>query len=691
MYVGPTNSGKTYEAFQSLCKSSNGLYCAPLRILAWEIHKKLIKLNKVTSLLTGQEIIKEKNATHTVCTVEMTPLDKEYDCVVVDEIQMINHDTRGCAWTNVLLNLECEEIYLCGSDNIISLMKKLADLLEDELTIKRFERLGKLHVQENTVEWEKLKTGDCVITFSRNSIMMLKNRLERLNKRVFVIYGSLPPELKRSQVELFNGCCAQQEKIEQVDEIPKAEVPFSNDKKKETILIATDVIGMGVNINIRRIIFYSLQKFDGDKLRHLYASEVLQIAGRAGRFHHNGGEPITGYVTCFHAHDLNTVKGIFRNENNGVLDGKVLQNNYLENCTFSPSCCSQEVESSTDSRRNDEGRYPDGKDSGAHLDGPRHKVDTEGLLGESTPTPNRSILKNAHCVDSVFEQIEEKKKNTCTKAGFFPDFNMINQLKRMLEHEHKAKVELHEIMSILVDYAKLNDNYFFLTNNYNQMITIAKFLKEIKLDNETLFVYTLCPINVNDVNMLTTLRTFAFCHELLNFVDFFECINEDIFPTTAVGGVEELMGRHSSYRGALRDGLPLQGGTFNSGTTDSMIACSDSKEGKEELSNNVVAGETCHHSITQQSPSPFGVSTGHSNHLHVGPQECLSVLEVYYEIIDLYSWLHKKFPSIYISMDLVNDEKKKVTNAIMEVLARSCEEEEVGAGEGGGESLEKEL
>ncbi|GAB67321.1 ATP-dependent DEAD box helicase, partial [Plasmodium cynomolgi strain B] len=585
--------GKTYEAFQSLCKSSNGLYCAPLRILAWEIHKKLIKLNKITSLLTGQELIKKKNATHTVCTVEMTPLDRQYDCVVIDEIQMINHDTRGCAWTNVLLNLDCEEIYLCGSDNIISLVKKLADLLEDQLIIKRFERLTDLHVEENTVEWEKLKTGDCVITFSRNSIMLLKNRLERLNKRVFVIYGSLPPEIKRMQVESFNRCCAGEGSIGEADENEKAELPPSTcDKKKQTILIATDVIGMGVNINIRRIIFYSLQKFDGDRLRHLYASEVLQIAGRAGRYHHGIREPITGYVTCVYAHDLSIIKRIFKNQNDGVLDGKGLENSHSENSTFT-QICGQHVGSSNDLRRNDdEGRYPNGQGSDAQLNVSQHNAHV-ALFGEITPSSKGNILKNSHFVDPLLFQQRERKNNTCTKAGFFPDFNMINKLKKMLEYEHKAKVELHEIMSILVDYAKLNEDYFFLTKNYNQMILIAKFLKDIKLDSETLFVYTLSPINVNDINMLTTLRTFALCHELLNFVDFFECINRDIVPTTT---------------SAIRLDFPL-------------------------------------------SATPFNVSPGYSNHPHMGIEECLSVLELYYEIIDLYCWLHTKFPSIYTNID----------------------------------------
>ncbi|EUD68550.1 hypothetical protein C922_00949 [Plasmodium inui San Antonio 1] len=683
LYVGPTNSGKTYEAFQSLCKSSNGLYCAPLRILAWEIHKKFIKLNKVTSLLTGQEVIKKKNATHTVCTVEMTPLDRQYDCVVIDEIQMINHDTRGCAWTNVLLNLDCEEIYLCGSNNVISLVKKLADLLEDELIIKRFKRLTKLHVQENTVEWEKLTTGDCVITFSRNSIMRLKNRLERLNKRVFVIYGSLPPELKRRQVEFFNRYCAGEGSIGEVNQTAKGEVPLSSDNKKETILIATDVIGMGVNINIRRIIFYSLQKFDGDRLRHLYGSEVLQIAGRAGRFHHAIRQPIIGYVTCVHAHDLSTIKRIFRSENDGVLDGKKLENNdsendhpendHPENSSFTQNC-GQHVESSNHLRRNDEGRYSGGQGSGAQLDGPQ---------------------QNAHFVDSLFQQ-REGKDNTCTKAGFFPDFNMINKLKNMLQYEHKAKVELHEIMSILVDYAKLNEEYFFLTKNYNQMIIIAKFLKDIKLDSETLFVYTLSPINVNDVNMLTTLRTFALCHELLNSVDFFECINRDIVSTTAVGGVEELREGHG-YSGALTDGLPFQGGTLapDSDTAESSIASNGSawsyrKQGEEELSNCRFDGHSYTNLVKQQSairldfplgPTPLSASPGHSNNPHVGLEECLSVLELYYEIIDLYCWLHTKFPRIYANIDSVNDEKKKVSNSIIHVLAQSCQGN-VGVGGG---------
>ncbi|GAW81793.1 ATP-dependent DEAD box helicase [Plasmodium gonderi] len=771
LYIGPTNSGKTYEAFKKLCKSNNGLYCAPLRLLAWEIHKKLIKLNKVTNLLTGQEIIEKKNPSHTVCTIEMTPLNRNYDCVLIDEIQMISNDTRGYSWTNVLLNVNCEEIYLCGSENVVNLIKNLSDLLHDELIIKRFKRLTKLHVQENTEDLKNLKTGDCVITFSRNNIMLLKHRLEGMNKRVFIIYGSLPPESKKKQIELFNWYCTEENKTVEVgaggeveegeveegeveeeeveeeevekEEVEKEEVEDDREErmrlqdhrgkysrlsksKKETILIATDVIGMGVNINIKRIIFYSLQKFDGYKLRYLSISEVLQISGRAGRFYQESTEPINGYVTCVHSHDLHIVKRIFRGENIGAPIESSVEKDDIGNLS-TDMMAQREGKNNTcaDVQDNWNNPYVDTshilqsknekvlQDVVTKLNGNRNSFfDTETLSVRIDP-PQLGSIRGDNSADSFFNLKE--RKDSFTRAGYFPDFNMIDKLKKLLEFEHKAKIELHEILQILVDYVKINDVYFFLTKNYNQMVFIAKFLKNSKLDTKILFAYTLSPININNVNMLTALKTFAMCHEILGFVDFFQCISRDmvVIPTNEVEGVkgaENIKGELSNLD-LLTSGLLFHGNTINGEATNG-ITDGVRNEISGKLRNEVLWGK--HHTAGMEEPRscsffpssnyiqelmekntgclnfpldtnvlfslPEDKSVTHRivpqdlNPPNIGFYEYISVLEVYYEIIDLYCWLHTKFPKIYTNIDSVNDEKKRVSNAIIHILTKSLKE-----------------
>jgi ATP-dependent RNA helicase SUPV3L1/SUV3 len=124
-HIGPTNSGKTYNALDSLTNAKTGLYCGPLRLLAWEIYEKLSMKNIKCNLITGQEKNIHDNATHQSCTVEMIDLYNYYDCVVIDEAQLIGDVSRGWAWTQALLGLQAKEIHLCGmlyicNNNIIN-------------------------------------------------------------------------------------------------------------------------------------------------------------------------------------------------------------------------------------------------------------------------------------------------------------------------------------------------------------------------------------------------------------------------------------------------------------------------------------------------------------------------------------------------------------------------------------------
>ncbi|CAH8276649.1 unnamed protein product [Arabidopsis lyrata] len=280
LHVGPTNSGKTYSALKHLEQSSSGVYCGPLRLLAWEVAKRLNKANVPCDLITGQEKDLVEGATHKAVTVEMADVTSVYDCAIIDEIQMVGCTQRGFAFTRALLGIAADELHLCGDPAVVPLVEDILKVTGDDVEVRTYERLSplvplKVHVSSVS----SIKTGDCLVTFSRKDIYAYKKIIERAgNHLCSVVYGSLPPETRTAQATRFN------------DE--------TNDFD---VLVASDAIGMGLNLNISRIIFSTLQKFDGSETRDLTVSEIKQIAGRAGRF--RSKFPI-GEVTCLHKEDL---------------------------------------------------------------------------------------------------------------------------------------------------------------------------------------------------------------------------------------------------------------------------------------------------------------------------------------------------------------------------------------------------
>ncbi|CRG93813.1 ATP dependent DEAD-box helicase, putative [Plasmodium gallinaceum] len=661
LYVGPTNSGKTHEAFKKLAESKNGLYCAPLRLLAWEIHNKLIELDKVTNLLTGQEVIKKDNNTHTICTIEMTPLNRNYDCAIIDEIQMINNGIRGHAWTNVLINLNCEEIYLCGSENVLHLIKNLSDILNDQLVIKRFKRLSKLELQEKTENLENVKTGDCIITFSRSNIMLLKRRLEKLNKRVFVIYGNLPPESKKKQIELFNYYCQINKESNEYsnnnlnNNIKNADMNDEN-IEKETVLIATDVIGMGLNTLIKRIIFYSLKKYDGDILRYLYISEILQISGRAGRFQENCENNIIGYITCIHLDDLNILKTLFKSKNINNFISNDIENSILN---INANDNSSNLDCNTMNFCSNTYRC-EGGDFSVNDRNTNTVNDSASLLNSKGNSENLEIF------------LKENECNSYPRAGYFPDFNTIDNLGKILEFEHNAKIKLYEILQVLIDYLKLNERYFFLTKNYNQMIFIAKLLESINLDKHILFIYTLSPINISNVVILNILKVFCMCHSLLGYVDFFQCINKNLLHTLNAKDNFKSLSNNSEHE-EKNQFFQNDRNTENYFKTisDEYSKCTNSNNCNNYIfNNNIILNALSENKIIKKDLQNENINN------NISFDEYIQILEVYYEIIDLYCWLNTKFPDIYKNIDLVNDEKKKVSTEIINMLTQPLNENE---------------
>jgi len=266
LHVGPTNSGKTYQAMERLKRAQSGVYCSPLRLLAWEISETLNKFGTKCDLVTGQELKRVENSEHIACTVEMVDVNKVVDCAVIDEIHLIGDDFRGYAFTRALLGTPALELHLCGDTSCVKLIEKICKDTGDTLRIRSYERLSPLTVATETFSKNLLEKhiskGDCFVAFSRKAVYALKNEIEkRVPFRACVIYGGLPPEARSRQAELFN----------------KSDSGYD-------LLIASDAIGMGLNLNIRRVIFNELTKFDGEEMRQLTSSEVKQIAGRAGRY-----------------------------------------------------------------------------------------------------------------------------------------------------------------------------------------------------------------------------------------------------------------------------------------------------------------------------------------------------------------------------------------------------------------------
>ncbi|TID25824.1 P-loop containing nucleoside triphosphate hydrolase protein [Venturia nashicola] len=272
VHIGPTNSGKTYHALKRLEQVQRGVYAGPLRLLAHEVYTRMNAGGKTCALVTGEEIRLPDGWTNTgsdttkmiSCTVEMIPLKSELDVAVIDEIQMLANDERGWAWTNAFLGVRAAEVHLCGEERALPLIQKLAASMGDKLKVHHYERLTMLKPEPSSMHGDlsKMRKGDCLVTFSVMGIHALRSQIEKLTgRRVAIIYGSLPPETRASQARLFNE--------------PDNDYDF---------LVASDAIGMGLNLNIKRVIFETVQKNNGVKIVTLSNPEIRQIAGRAGRY-----------------------------------------------------------------------------------------------------------------------------------------------------------------------------------------------------------------------------------------------------------------------------------------------------------------------------------------------------------------------------------------------------------------------
>ncbi len=289
--LGPTNTGKTYVAIEKMLEYSTGIFGLPLRLLAREVYDKCIDkvgVDKV-ALITGEEKIIPSTAQYFICTVESMPKDKEVDFIAIDEIQMCGDRERGHIFTQRMLETRGTKITMfLGSQVMASIIN---DLIKG-VTFQKKERYSKLSYS-GIKKISRLDRKVAIIAFSIEEVYAIAELVRRQKGGAAVIMGSLSPKTRNSQVGLYQS----------------GDVDY---------LIATDAIGMGLNMDINEIYFSNLKKFDGKKTRRLSLVEMSQIAGRAGRYKNDGGFGTTGDCETLNSDEIEKI------ENHKLPDTKMI-------------------------------------------------------------------------------------------------------------------------------------------------------------------------------------------------------------------------------------------------------------------------------------------------------------------------------------------------------------------------------
>lgn len=289
--LGPTNSGKTHQAIEAMTAVERAIYLSPLRLMALENQERIESMGVPCSLVTGEEEILREGATHYCCTVEEFARfrHQHWDVVVIDEVQMMADSQRGWAWVDALVSAYTPELIMTGPMLIQPSLKTLCDLCEDELVVKRTKRLSPVEVARRATSLKQLDEGSMLVAFSRKTVLELKALLEMTGKSVSVVYGALSPEVRREQARRFR-------------------------EGEADLMVATDAVGMGLNLPAHTLCFYTDEKYDGIQNRQLRVQEVKQIGGRAGRFGHHD----SGTITALDGQTLQSIRQLFNSPDQPV-------------------------------------------------------------------------------------------------------------------------------------------------------------------------------------------------------------------------------------------------------------------------------------------------------------------------------------------------------------------------------------
>lgn len=259
LHLGPTNSGKTHQALEAFRKAESGVYLAPLRLLAYEIFHRTNLAGVFCDMLTGEEEIPVPGARHISCTIEMLQPEEHYAVAVIDEAQMLRDEERGSHWTAAILGVWADEIHICAAPNARDILIQLIESCGDDYTILEHQRQVPLMEDPEPFHFpESVQPRDALIVFSKSSVLKRAAALQARGIRTSVIYGALPYDVRQEEVRRFT-------------------------EHETDVIVATDAVGMGLNLPIRRVVFLETQKYNGIENRKLSGMEVKQIAGRAGR------------------------------------------------------------------------------------------------------------------------------------------------------------------------------------------------------------------------------------------------------------------------------------------------------------------------------------------------------------------------------------------------------------------------
>ena len=269
LHLGGTNTGKTYAGFQRLAQAPTGVYLAPLRLLALEAQEIMLHRGIDCSLTTGEEEDRREEDTHVAATAEKLDLQARYDVAVIDECQMISDPERGYAWTRAILGVLAPEVHLCAAPEAKDLLLRIIASCGEECQVVEHHRKTPLYCISRPLDYASVQPGDALITFSKVGVLSVAEDLRSRGKEPAIIYGALPYEVRQQEVRRFTS-------------------------GETDVVVATDAIGMGMNLPVQRIVFLEMMKYDGHTRRDLYPAEVLQIAGRAGRY----GIYDTGYANA---------------------------------------------------------------------------------------------------------------------------------------------------------------------------------------------------------------------------------------------------------------------------------------------------------------------------------------------------------------------------------------------------------
>lgn len=289
--LGPTNTGKTHDAIERMLEFNSGIFGLPLRLLAREVYDKCVKKIGIdnVALITGEEKVIPSNASFFICTVESMPKNKVVDFVAVDEIQMCADKERGHIFTDRLLNFRGEVLTMFLGSQV---MKSIISQLVQDVEFVKKERFSKL-AYSGYKKISRLDQKTAIIAFSIEEVYAIAELVRRQKGGAAVIMGSLSPKTRNSQVELYQS----------------GDVGY---------LVATDAIGMGLNMDIDHICFSNLKKFDGKKTRRLNLIEISQIAGRAGRYKNNGNFGTTGECENLNSDEIEII------ENHNLPENKLI-------------------------------------------------------------------------------------------------------------------------------------------------------------------------------------------------------------------------------------------------------------------------------------------------------------------------------------------------------------------------------